>query len=82
MKMKDILTFSNCLFVYDQINEDMPSNFEDFFTTSENQHPYNTRGRKNNTIIKTLSSSTTYGLNSADINLLLNGMKQQKLSIL
>ena len=35
MEMKDILTFSNCLFVYDQINEDMPSNFDDFFTTSE-----------------------------------------------
>ena len=64
MKMKDILTFKNCLFVYDQINEYMPSNFEDFFTTSENKHPYNTWGRKNNTIIKTLSNSTTYGLNS------------------
>ena len=75
MKMKDILTFNNCLFVYDQINEDMPSNFEDFFTTSENQHPYNTQRRKNNTTIKTLSSSTTHGLNSADIDLLLNRMK-------
>ena len=30
MKMKDILTFNNCLFVYDQINEDMPSNFNFF----------------------------------------------------
>ena len=60
--MKDI--FNNCLFVYDQTNEDMPSNVEDFFPTSENQHPYNTRGRKSNTIIKTLSNSTTYCLNS------------------
>ena len=64
MKMKHILTFNNCLFVYDQINEDMPSNFDDFFTTSENQHPYNTRGRKNSTIIKTFNSAT-YTLNSA-----------------
>ena len=32
--MKDILNFNNCLFVYDQINQDMPSNFEDFFTSS------------------------------------------------
>ena len=46
MKMKDILNFNNCLFVYDQINENVQSNFEGFFTTSENQHPYNTRGRK------------------------------------
>ena len=64
MKMKDILTFNNYLFVYDQINEDMPFNFEEFFSTSENQHPYNTRGRKNNTIMKTLPNSTTYVLNS------------------
>ena len=64
MKMEDILTFNNCLFVYDQINEDMPTNIDNFFTTSENQHPCNTRGRKNNTIIKTLSNPTTYCLNS------------------
>ena len=33
--------FSTCLFVYDQISKDMPSNFDDFFTTSENQHSHN-----------------------------------------
>ena len=49
--------------MYDQINEDVLPNFDDFFTTSENQHPYITRSRKN-TIIKTLSNSATYGLNS------------------
>ena len=36
IKMKDILTFNNCLFVYDQINEDMSPNIDGFFTTSEN----------------------------------------------
>ena len=46
MKIKDILTFNNCLFVYDQINEDISSNLDNFFTTSENQFSYNTRGRK------------------------------------
>ena len=49
--------------MYDQINEDVLPNFDDFFTISENQHPYITRSRKN-TIIKTLSNSATYGLNS------------------
>ena len=62
--MKDIKVLTTVFFVYDQINEDMPSNFDHFFTTSKNQHPYNTSGRKNNTIIKTLSNSTTFGLNS------------------
>ena len=59
MKMKDNLTFNNCFFVYDQINDDIPSNFDDFFITLENQYSYNISGRKNNTIIKTLPSSTT-----------------------
>ena len=62
--MKDNLTFNNCLFAYDQINQDMPSNFDHFFTTSKKKHPCNTRGRKSNTTIKTLSNSTNYGLNS------------------
>ena len=46
MKMKDILIFNNCPFVCDLINEDMSSKFDNFFNTLENQHPYNTRGRK------------------------------------
>ena len=50
--MKYNLPFNNCIFVYDQINEDVPSNFHDFSPL------YNIRGRKNNTIIKTLPSST------------------------
>ena len=64
MKMKDILIFNNCPFECDQINEDMSSKFDNFFNTLENQHPYNTRGRKNNAVIKALSNSTTYGVNS------------------
>ena len=51
--MKDVLTFNNCLFVYDQVNENISSNSEDFFTISGNQQSYNTRSAKNNTIIKT-----------------------------
>ena len=62
--MTDFLNFNNCFFVCDQINEDMLYNFDDFFTTLENLHSYNTRTRKNNTIIKTLPNSRTYGLYS------------------
>ena len=34
-----------------------------FFTTAENLHTYNTRGRKNYAVIKTIPKSTAYGLN-------------------
>ena len=64
MKLKDILLYYNCISAYDQINENLPENFKDFFLTAENQHNYNTRGTTNKTIIKTTINSTTYGLNS------------------
>ena len=64
MKLEDILLYNNCIFAYDQINENLPENFKDFFSTAENQHNYNTRGTTNKTIIKTTINSTTYGLNS------------------
>lgn len=38
-----------CELLYDEINEDLQSSFDDFFTTSENHHRYNTTGRKSNT---------------------------------
>ena len=64
MKLKDILLYYNCLFAYDQINENLPENFKDFFLLTETQHNYNTRGTANKTILKTTINSTTYGLNS------------------
>ena len=40
MKPKDILLYNNCIFAYDQINENLPENFIDFFLTAKNQHNY------------------------------------------
>ena len=51
--------------MYDQINENLPENFKDFFLTAENQHNYNKRGPTNKTVIKTTINSITYCLNSA-----------------
>ena len=64
MKLEDIFLYNNCIFAYDQINENLPENFKNLFLTAENQHNYNTRGTTNKTIIKTTINSTTYGLNS------------------
>ena len=50
--MENTLTFKNYLSVYDQINEDLLSKFDDFFTTLENQYSYNTRSRENNKLAK------------------------------
>ena len=50
MKLKDILLYYNCIFAYDQINENMPENFKDFFLTAENQHNYNKNDNQLNNI--------------------------------
>ena len=62
--MKDILTYNNCLFVHDQINEKLPKTFAEYFIIALNQHGYHTRGSKHKTVIETIKNSTTYGLNS------------------
>ena len=64
IKLKDILPYKKCISPYDQINENFPENFKDFFLTAENQHIYNTKSTTNKTIIKKTINSTTYGLNS------------------
>ena len=60
IKLEDILLCNNCIFAYDQINENLPENFKNLFLTAENQHNYNTRGATNKTIIKTTINSTTW----------------------
>ena len=55
--MRDIVTFNNCHFVYDQINEGQPAN--NFLSAAAENHMifcipciiYNTRCTKNNAII-------------------------------
>ena len=69
MKLKDILLYNNCIFAHNQIHENLPENFKDFFQTAANQNNYNTRGTTNKTITKTTINSTTYGLNQISKNL-------------
>ena len=64
LKFKDILPYNNCVFVHDQLNENLPKSFNKFFTTAPAQHNYNTRGSRNNTIIKSITHPIIYGLNS------------------
>ena len=64
IKFKDILAYNNCIFVHEQLNENLPKSFNKFFTTAPAQHNYNTRGSRNNTIIKSITHPIIYGLNS------------------
>ena len=61
MRFKDILAYNNCIFVHDQLNENLLETFSNVFTTAPAQHIYNTC---NNTIKKSMTNSVTYGLKS------------------
>ena len=64
IKLKDILPYNKCIFVHDQLNENLPKSFNKLFMTAPDQHNYNTRGSRNNTIIKSITHPVIYGLNS------------------
>ena len=64
IKFEDMLAYDNCIFVHDQLNEDLPKSFNKFFMTAQAQQNYNARGSRNNTIIKSITNSVIYGLNS------------------
>ena len=36
MKLDDILMYNNCMFVYDQLNDNLPYNFKEYFITASN----------------------------------------------
>ena len=44
--MKDILSYSNFFFVYDQRNEKLPDNFAEYFIIASNRYSYNTTWTK------------------------------------
>ena len=67
MKLKDILLYYNCIFAYDQINENMPENFKDFFLKAENQHNYNKNDNQLNNIWPKLSLVQSYFRVESDI---------------
>ena len=50
MKLIDVPAYNNCVFVHDQLNENLPESFSNFFKTAPKQHKNNTRGSRNNTI--------------------------------
>ena len=52
------------LYLHDQLNENLPESFSNFFMTAPAHHNDNTRGGCNNSIMKSITNLITYGLNS------------------
>ena len=60
-KLKNIIIKDNCCFVYDQLKNNLPEIFRNFFTLNAQLHKHNTR--KNRLILPKVKT-ITYGSNS------------------
>ena len=64
MTFSDILRSQNCLLVLKQINQALPTNLQNMFKLSENQHTHNTRTGNNQQVSFPQVNRTDYGLHS------------------
>ena len=64
LKFKDLITFNNCLFVFDQLNEELPKAFKNYFLKKYDHHIYNTRGTNKTLLDVPLKNTSQYGTNS------------------
>ena len=44
LNIQNIITLNNCLFMYDQLSDNLPNAFLSYFKLLKNQHKHNTRG--------------------------------------
>ena len=60
----DLISFYNCLFVAEHLNENLPSSFGNYFTYMADCHTYNTRGALKKLVNVPQSKTTFYGTQS------------------
>ena len=64
LEFRNIIKLNNCFLVYDQLNNNLPQNFQNYFSLKSDDHNYHTRGSRINVPIVKI---TTYGSNSITI---------------
>ena len=64
LKFKDQLFLFNCLLVHDQLNSNLPENFDDFFITNNDLNTINTKSSKTCKLFTPFVNSVRYGRNS------------------
>ena len=64
LKLNDFISMQNCLFVYDDLNENLPSCFDNYFKSIHEVHTLGTRASNLGCLFTTQINTTKYGLNS------------------
>ena len=67
LKLKDLVTFNNCIFAYDQLSKNLPNVFTEYFKPTGRQHEHNTRGAKNLLLDIPNVKTAKYGSNSIKV---------------
>ena len=67
LKLQNIITLNNCLFIYDQLCDNVPNAFSNYFKLLKDQHRHNTRGSNQFTWNVPRVNTETYGSNSVKI---------------
>ena len=60
----NLITFYNCVFVAEHLNQNLPSSFRDYFTYMADQHCHNTRGAVRKLVNVPHSKTSFYGTHS------------------
>ena len=64
LKLSDLITMQNCLFVHDTLKKVSPPCFHNYFQHTRNIHPINTRNADFGCLVVTKSNTIRYGINS------------------
>ena len=67
LKLQNIITSNNCLFIYDQLCDNLLNTFSSYFKLLKNQHRHNTTGSNPFTLNIPRVNTETYGSNSIKI---------------
>ena len=67
LKLQNIITLSNCLFIYDHLCDNLQNAFSNYFKLLKDQHRHNTRGSNQFTLNVPRVNTGTYGSNSVKI---------------
>ena len=67
LKLQNIITLNNCLFIYDQLCDNLPNAFSNYFKVLKNQHRHNTTSSNCFTLNVPRLNTETYGSNSIKI---------------
>ena len=78
LKLQNIITLNNCLFIYDQLYDNLPNAFSNYFKLLKNQHRHNTRFCNQFTLNVQRINTETYGSNSVKIKAIKDWNKTTK----